>query len=156
MSSPQLQRGRRPGVGNAYSVTTVCRRHPNVLTSPDNVEALRTIIGNMEATGCIASLAWVAMPDQLHWLFQLRSGSLASCMQRLKGRSSLLINRNGPSVGPVWQPGYHGHAVRSPASLRLLALYLLANPVRAGLADRVGLYPHAWCRWSLEGACDER
>ena len=152
MSSPQLQRGRRSGVGNAYSVTTECRTHLHVLTSPENVEVLRAIIGSMEATGCVASLAWVAMPDQLHWLFQLRSGSLASCMQRLKGRSSLLINRNGPSVGPVWQPGYHGHAVRSPASLRLLALCLLANPVRAGLADRVGRYPHAWCRWSLEGA----
>jgi hypothetical protein len=28
--------------------------------------------------------------------------------------------------------------------------YILENPVRAGLAARIGEYPHAWCTWPIE------
>jgi len=34
--------------------------------------------------------------------------------------------------------------VRAEESLARQALYILGNPVRAGLARQVGEYPHAW------------
>jgi hypothetical protein len=48
-----------------------------------------------------------------------------------------------------WQRGYHDHAVRTDESLHEKAMYILANPVRSGLASTLGEYPHAWCRWPL-------
>ncbi|WP_313139113.1 hypothetical protein [Stenotrophomonas sp.] len=71
-------------------------------------------------------------------------------MQRFKGRSSFLINRLLKREGALWHPGYYDHAIRSEASLRKQARYILGNPVRAGLATRLGEYPYGWCRWPLD------
>jgi len=89
------------------------------------------------------------MPDHLHWLMELRGGTLAECVALLKSRSSRLLNRRLERQGPLWQRGYHDHAVRSDESLHEKAMYIMANPVRAGLASTLGEYPHAWCRWPL-------
>jgi len=79
----------------------------------------------------------------------LRTRTLGYCVQRFKARSSYLMNRCRKRSGAVWQPGYYDHAIRSDESLREQAMYILANPVRAKLAERIGDYPHAWCRWEL-------
>ncbi len=49
----------------------------------------------------------------------------------------------------LWQPSYFDHAVRHEDALRRHALYILGNPVRAGLATELDEYPFAWCRWPM-------
>jgi REP element-mobilizing transposase RayT len=80
------------------------------------------------------------MPDHLHWLFELRSGSLATLMQSIKGRSAYEINKAYGSKTLVWQKGYHDHAVRAERDLAEMACYVIANPTRAGLAECEGDY----------------
>jgi len=89
------------------------------------------------------------LPDHLHWLMELQTGTLAECMSLLKSRSSRLLNQQLGRRGALWQHGYHDHAVRSDESLHEKAMYIMANPVRAGLACELGEYPYAWCRWPL-------
>jgi putative transposase len=102
------------------------------------------------ATGeTIESIAWVVMPDHLHWLFELRQGTLAQCMHLLKGRSAREIHRVFDLRGPVWQPGYFDHALRSDESVRRHARYLLENPIRAQLTTESMAYAFGWCRWGL-------
>lgn len=96
-------------------------------------------------------MAWVVMPDPVHWLIQLRQDTLARCMLLFKSRSSRLLNERLRRTGKLWQHGYFDHAVRSEESLRRQALHILANPIRAGLANALGEYPHAWSRWPMEG-----
>jgi hypothetical protein len=48
---------------------------------------------------------------------------------------------------PVWQRGYHDHAVRREEDIKSLARYVIANPVRAGLTHSVGSYPHWDAAW---------
>jgi hypothetical protein len=43
--------------------------------------------------------------------------------------------------GPVWQPGYHDHALRREEDLVTVSRYLVANPLRAGLVAYIGNYP---------------
>ncbi|WP_353099815.1 REP-associated tyrosine transposase [Stenotrophomonas lactitubi] len=129
MASPRLRYGR-------YS------RSANVAVL---VDTLRFI----ERSGFSRSLAWVVMPDHLHWLMELRKGTLAECMALLKSRSSRLLNWQLGRKGALWQHGYHDHAVRTDESLHEKAMYILANPVRAGPAGELGKYPHAWCPWPL-------
>jgi hypothetical protein len=45
------------------------------------------------------------------------------------------------------EAGFHDHAVRSEEELPALARYIVANPVRAGLVARTGLYPHWDAVW---------
>ena len=61
-------------------------------------------------------------------------------VQLLKGRSARRINRREDAQGPVWQRAYHDHALRADESLAATIPYILENPLRAGLAQRIKDY----------------
>ncbi|MDZ4191894.1 MAG: transposase [Pseudomonas sp.] len=91
--------------------------------------------------GLAESLAWVLMPDHLHWLIALQHGSLSDLMRRIKGRSAKRINQLTKRQGKLWQDGFHDRALRREEDLLPAARYIVANPLRAGLVSRVGDYP---------------
>jgi putative transposase len=93
--------------------------------------------------GDVDSLAFVVMPDHLHWLAALKGqGSLDAVMLSLKRHSSRQINqRVGRKGEPVWQRGYFDRALREEEDIRDAARYIVANPVRAGLCRHVNDYP---------------
>lgn len=104
----------------------------------------------IDAEGLTHSLAYVVMPDHIHWLVEIRAFSLDRIMQRFKSSSALRINRMLGRTGRFWQSSYHDHAIRSEESLFRHAMYIVANPVRANLASCVADYPYAWCRWEID------
>jgi REP element-mobilizing transposase RayT len=81
------------------------------------------------------------MPDHFHWLFELKHGSLAGLLQRVKSRSSIAINKQQGTNGQFWQTGFHEAAVRYDEDMQKFARYIVANPLRAGLVKRIGNYP---------------
>lgn len=87
------------------------------------------------------TFAFVVMPDHLHWLFQLKASSLSEVFQSVKSYSS---NQAGFRL---WQPGYHNHAVRREEDLVKLSRYIVANPLRKGLVEKIGDYPHWDAVW---------
>jgi len=48
---------------------------------------------------------------------------------------------------PVWQRGFHDHALRAEEDIVGVARYLVANPLRAGLCDKIGNYPYWNAQW---------
>jgi hypothetical protein len=56
-------------------------------------------------------------------------------------------------IPPVWQKGYHDHALRDDEDYRQRVRYVLQNPMRARLARRVEDYPYVilpgW--WRADG-----
>jgi REP element-mobilizing transposase RayT len=82
------------------------------------------------------------MPDHLHWLLVLGEGeSLSQVVRRVKAVSSKRLGR------AVWQKGFHDHALRREQDVRTVACYVVANPLRAGLVQRLGDYPHWDAMW---------
>ena len=88
------------------------------------------------------------MPDHLHWLFTLQNdNTLAKVMQHVKGILSYLIQKNRQKRGaihlhhPLWQDGYHERALRKEEDLQQIARYIVANPLRAKLVNKIGDYP---------------
>ena len=149
MASPKLRYGRHSSTGIVYSLTTTTHGREPFFADAASVAVLVDALRFVERAGISHSLAWVVMPDHLHWLMELQTGTLAECMSLLKSRSSRLLNQQLGRRGALWQHGYRDHAVRSDESLHEKALYIMANPVRAGLACELGEYPYAWCRWPL-------
>jgi len=136
-----LRRGRCSEEGGIYLVTTVIAGRRPLLR---DWRAARLLVDEMrvvEREGLVVSLAWVIMPDHLHWLLRLGDADLAGLMKRLKGRSARRINRYLGLGGLFWQAGYHDRAVRREEDLRVVARYIIANPIRAGMVERVGDYP---------------
>ncbi len=92
-------------------------------------------------------MAWVLMPDHAHWLLQLESGTLNESVMRLKSLSARAVNSALDRTGPIWQPGYHDRALRRDEDLITAARYLIANPIRAKLATKLGDYPYWNAAW---------
>jgi len=56
------------------------------------------------------SIAWVVMPDHLHWLFQLgETKSLSNVIKDLKGRTAIELNAYLQRKGTIWQRGFYDH-----------------------------------------------
>jgi REP element-mobilizing transposase RayT len=69
-------------------------------------------------------------------------------MGRAKGSSARQINSLlGRSGAPVWQRGFHDHALRGDEDVRAIARYIVANPLRAGLVRAIGDYPWWDAEW---------
>ena len=87
-------------------------------------------------------LAWVVMPDHAHCLLQLGGKQpLHVAVGALKSGSARRVNRALGRKGPLWDRAFHDHAIRSDEDLRTVARYIVANPLRAGLVDRIADYP---------------
>ena len=141
MPYSDLLRGRAPIGWQTYLVTTVTRgRTPLFANLNLGRIVVRTLHRPAIATGA-ATLSYVVMPDHLHWLVQLHpQRDLSSVVKAVKGNSALEINRVRRTRGPVWQVGFHDHALRREEDLQDVARYVVCNPVRAGLVRRVDDY----------------
>ena len=144
MSSPRLARGRFSEIGRIYSVTIVCHQRSRHFDVAVNVACFTQELQRLQDEDCVRNLAWVAMPDHVHWLFALHEGTLAGGVSLLKGRSSRRSGELREANSPFWQPGYFDHALRHDEALERYARYLVENPLRAGLVSCPKEYPHWW------------
>jgi len=148
MPYSELLHGRASLGGQIYLVTTVTHERARLFT---NLYLGRIVVRTLHdpvTTACATTLAYVVMPDHLHWLLQLQSGSnLSEVVWAVKGRSSFAINRLREVRGCVWQQKFHHRALRSDEQLGVVARYVVCNPVRAGLVRRVHDYSLWDCVW---------
>lgn len=94
------------------------------------------------------SLAWVIMPDHLHWLMQLEEQkTLAELVRLFKGGTARELNRYLNRQGAIWQRGYYDHALRREEDIKQVARYIVANPLRAGLVQCIEEYSHWDAIW---------
>lgn len=142
-----LREGRFSEEGRLYLLTsTVAGRHPLF----HDMALARLVIAQFrqaQTEGQADSLAWVVMPDHIHWLIALRQGSLNTLMQRFKSRSARAVNAACGRQGRLWQPGFYDRALRRDEDIRVAARYIVANPLRAGLVRHIGEYPHWDAIW---------
>jgi REP element-mobilizing transposase RayT len=141
--SSNLRKGRVSRPGHPYLITTVTLDRTSLFA--DFLTA-RLVIRELAAAD-VDTLAYVLMPDHLHWLVQLRDEPLSCVMRRMKSRSAVAVNRYLGRNGAVWQDGYHDHALRADDDVRKTARYVISNPMRAGLVDSVFEYPHWDAVW---------
>lgn len=143
MSYSDLRKGRFSEIGRAYFVTTVLKNRE--LCYFNDFFCARLVVKEMQRLHedqAVDSLAWVVMPDHLHWLFSLgESDTLCGVMKKLKARSARKINTYLESEGTIWQKAYYDHAIRDDEDIRRVARYIIANPLRANLVEDVRTYP---------------
>ena len=85
--------------------------------------------------------ASVPAKPQSHRLMQLQNGSLGEVGGSVKARCTQAVNQKTGRRGPLWQTGYHDRAIRDGEDLKPFARYIIANPQRAGLVEKIGDYP---------------
>ncbi|MHA6197213.1 REP-associated tyrosine transposase [Pseudomonas wadenswilerensis] len=145
--SDRLRRGRFSESGRLYLLTSILQNREPLFR---DLKLARLIVGQFrlaQEEGHASSLAWVVMPDHIHWLVDLHQGSLGALMRRFKSRSAHGINRLLQRQGQCWQEGFHDRALRRDEDVREVARYIITNPIRAGLVTRARDYPHWDAVW---------
>lgn len=138
-SSHLLRKGRVSLKGYFYLITTVTHQRKRFFTDTGNARTVVTAMKYCDETALTRTIAFVLMPDHLHWLFQLGGDrTLDRVIQSVKSYSARRISGGS---GQVWQRGYHDHAIRTHSELKASARYVVANPLRAGICERIGDYP---------------
>ena len=140
-----LRKGRLSLPGQVYHITTVTLDRAPVFLELYPARLLIHALREAQARDAATTLAFVVMPDHMHWLMQLGADALlAKVVGAVKAVTAHRIGRR------VWQDGFHDHALRQEEDLAEVARYIVANPLRAELVERVGDYPHWDAVW-LQG-----
>ena len=137
-----LRKGRVSLPGQVYHITTITFDREPVFSDLRSARVLINTLREAQLRGEAMTLAFVVMPDHLHWLLQLEArASLSSVIGAVKAVTAQGLG------GRIWQSGFHDHALRQEEDLAQLARYIVANPLRAGLVQQVGDYPHWDAVW---------
>jgi len=112
-----------------------------VFTDFKQARNLVKILKRDEEGGFTKTLAYVVMPDHIHWLVKLEKGEIPNTVKRIKSIFSQQISQK------VWNAGFYDHAIRQDEDLANIARYIVANPLRAGLVNKIGDYPHWDAVW---------
>ena len=123
-----------------FLTTSVAGRQPIFTDRECAIIVLDTVRWLRDASRFFVDAA-VVMPDHLHLAGQLGESTLANVMHTLKSYSANRLASRGVGA-PIWQRGYHDHALRDDEDYEVRIRYLLDNPKRAGLVQRVEDYPY--------------
>jgi REP element-mobilizing transposase RayT len=143
-----LRKGRHSQLGCFYFLTTTVAGRRRLFTKQDRAIIVLDAIRWLHAANRFIVDAAVVMPDHLHLVGQLGERSrqdaaptLANVMHTLKSYSANCLAKTGVAT-PVWQEGYHDHGLRDDEDYRVRVRYVIQNPLRAGLVQRVEDFPH--------------
>ncbi|WP_115514126.1 MULTISPECIES: hypothetical protein [Xanthomonas] len=98
-------------------------------------------------------LCWVLLPEMWCALLQAPDKPTvlhaATAARQAAGEA---VNRARGRGGTVWQPEMEASALALQVDCRQFARRLIALPLRAGLAERIGAYPYWDAVWLLPNA----
>ncbi|HEY2170412.1 MAG TPA: transposase [Candidatus Angelobacter sp.] len=133
--------------GASYFVTFSTR---NDFVLPEEARTLVFDHCLFENARKVQMYAFVVMPTHVHLLFTpLESDkgepySLAEIMHGIKGASSHSVNKLIGRKGRLWEPESFDRIPRSEADFEYRVLYIVQNPIAAGLAKGPDDYRWAW------------
>lgn len=137
-----LRKGRYSQQSQIYHITFTTINRTPTFNDFAKAHTLINIFKQSDQLQHTATLAFVIMPDHIHWLMQLTgSQSLSNVIKVIKSKASVQLGK------PIWQSGYYDHALRKDEDIQTIARYIVANPIRAGLVNKVGDYPHWDAIW---------
>ena len=147
--SKLLRKGRKSIANQPYLVTTSTAKREKIFLNARSANIVLESLKWQASTERILLNAAVVMPDHVHFLATLKNTDLAHLMRTFKNFTARKTNEALDRQGPVWQRHYHDHAIRKEEDLNEVILYVLNNPVRAGLVKDFHDYPFWYCRWEV-------
>lgn len=158
---PSYRRAWVPGGTWFFTLTLQQRRDNDLLVR--EIELLRRCVAIERSRRPFSVLAWVVLPEHMHWLWRLPSDDcdFATRWRRIRTDFSRGIARH-EFLTPerlrrgergIWQRRYWEHLIRDDDDLRRHVDYIHANPVKHGHASRAADWRHSsFHAWVARGA----
>jgi len=124
-----------------YSLTFCTNRRRPLFTNPAAVDLVLSQISRAATENGFAVVAYCFMPDHLHLLVEGQSDG-SDCQRfiaRAKQYSGFYYSKAFPSA--LWQRYGFEHVLRDEELTVVVARYILENPIRARMVERVEDYP---------------
>jgi REP element-mobilizing transposase RayT len=112
------------------------------LSVPEVAGICREAIRAREQQGIWRIGEYVLMPNHIHLLFQLTSGTLKPTMESFKRWTTLRAKPILQLRGSLWQREWFDHWPRSAEEDGKIAEYIRQNPVKAGLVASYRDWPY--------------
>lgn len=148
---PDYRRANTPGATWFFTVNLL-QRHGNDLLVR-NIDRLKSCVLAEKARRPFSILAWVVLPEHMHWIWRLPEGDadfptrwrriktdFSRGMPRTERRSAVRVARGERGI---WQRRYWEHQIRDERSLQWHMDYIHYNPVKHGWAQRPADWPHS-------------
>jgi putative transposase len=133
-----------------YSLTICTYARGRVFNHEDIVQSVLSEIERVAEGEHFRVLAYCFMPDHLHLLVEGESDTadLQRFVKRWKQTTGFKYAKERGRR--LWQVGFFDYVLRRDDDTNRHALYILGNPIRAGLTRTIGEYPFAGCveTWS--------
>ncbi len=84
------------------------------------------------------------MDNHYHLLLETRKENLSRLMRQLNSNYAIYFNKKEERSGHLWQGRFKSWYVLNEEYLYTLLRYIEQNPVRAGIANTVGIYPYTF------------
>jgi putative transposase len=124
-----------------YSLRFCTDERRNLFTTGDAVDLVLAQIVRAAAENQFAVIAYCFMPDHVHLLIEGQT-DVSDCKRfiaRAKQYSGYYYSKRYKGV--LWQRYGYEHVLRNDEITLIVARYILENPLRAGLVQRVEDYP---------------
>jgi putative transposase len=148
---PNYRRYWLPG-GTWFFTVNLLERHGNDLLVRE-IDLLRVCAARERARRPFTVIAWVVLPEHMHWIWRLPEGDTdyATRWRRIKTdfsrgllrterRSSARVMRGERGI---WQRRYWEHAIRDDTDLQRHIDYIHFNPVKHGYANTPSEWLHS-------------
>jgi REP element-mobilizing transposase RayT len=121
-----------------------CERRP-FFQDPAVAGQVAAALRAIEAAGMARSMAWVLMPDHLHWLLQPEGAHTTSAILAELRRATNDLAAHGDNG--LWAESFSAEPLPEQADIREVSREIVANPLRWGLVESLGDYPHWDAIW---------
>lgn len=127
--------------GGVYHVTSRGDRREDIYLNDGDRQAWLTIFEQVCERFLWRCYAWCQMTNHYHLLIETPEANLAQGMRHLNGVYTQRFNRTHDRVGHVFQGRYKAILVERDGYLLELARYVVLNPLRANLVQRLEEWP---------------
>ena len=102
-----LRKGRYSQANQIYHITTATSNRQPLFSDFYLARKIINTIKLSDTLGYTTTLAFVIMPDHIHWLMQLaHKASLQQVIRSMKSQTAKAYGQ------PIWQAGYYDHAIQ--------------------------------------------
>ena len=130
--------------GGLYHIHNRGARRVSIFREARNYVYVARLMAQVAKECQLTVIAYCLLPNHYHWLVQ-QDGEVAAGMlpRRVFGSYSQAYNRTYRESGTLFQGPFSARAVDTDDYVRHLCRYIHANPVRHGIVDSPGEWPHS-------------
>ncbi|WP_067213429.1 REP-associated tyrosine transposase [Marinomonas aquimarina] len=134
----QLRKGRMSNSSTVYHLTFATDKRIPYFENFYRSRAMIKALKHCDDKGWSKTVAFVVMPDHIHWLVQPAFKDISELVRVVKEFTFKHYQIR-------WQRNFYDRGMRSDEEMIETARYIIANPKRATMVNHVGQYSHWDC-----------